>query len=524
MMRIALVGATNWPDVHLARHALAVLLPEAELVQLPAGTDPTPDVDGLWLLAPPLTADPRVHDTTTARALDLGLPLVGSVASDGAGASPFVAAVPGSRLAAITGEAPVALPPVSAGGRPARDYLTAPDTVWFCEAHRGPDAATVTAGGAPFVTLSDFPLATTTGLHPLLQAFATAVRERVASRTHTPWAPDGRGSGHLPPVAARQGSPFAPLPDDEPRSYVHQMRTGGYRWWRPLIALGAGLLTFGALAMTLSVLWFILDPSTLESGSAEDTDLTAPIPMLIGNLMLAALIPATLVATRVGHWRPMGKVWSVAGRIRWGWLGRATLVTTIIWGGYLAVVWVLSGEQPTARPEHWGWLVVITLLTTPLQAAGEEVAFRGGLMQGVGAWIKRPVVALVVSTVLSAALFALAHTSLDPWVLLDLAGMAAACCYLTWRTGGLEAAIVLHVVNNLVIVIGLTVLGGIQDAYVTDQTTSTFATAGLSVVATAIMTAILLWMARRSGIAPKKFGAPALSPSQSPEPSPIGSR
>lgn len=287
------------------------------------------------------------------------------------------------------------------------------------------------------------------------------------------------------------------------------MRTGGYRWWRPLLALGAGVFTYMVLGFVLSVLWFILDPSALESGTAEEADLSAPVPMLMGNLLLAALIPATLVATRVGHWRPMGKVWSVAGRIRWGWLTRATLVTTLIWGAYLAAAWVLSGEQPTARPDHWGWLVVITLITTPLQAAGEEVAFRGGLMQGVGAWIKRPIIALVVSTLLSAGLFALAHTSLDPWVLLDLAGMAAACCYLTWRTGGLEAAIVLHVVNNLVIVIGLTVLGGIQDAYVTEETTSTMGTAGLSVVATVIMTAILLWMARRSGIAPKKFGAPA---------------
>lgn len=510
MTRIALVGATDWPDVHLARRALAVLLPEAELVQLPAGTDPTSDVDGLWLLAPPLTADARVHDTTTARALDRGLPLVGPVASDGAGASPFVAAVPGSRLAAITGDtAPVALPPVPAGGRPARDYLTAPGTVWFTEAHRGPDAATVSAGGTPFVTLSDFPLATTAGIHPLLPAFATAVREHAAARTLAPSVPYGQGIGHRPPIVAGPGSPFAPLPDDEPRSYLHQMRTARYRWWRPLLALAAGLGTFLAISLFLSIVWLVLDPSMLETTDTADVDPVAPVTMLIGNLMLAGLIPATLVATRVGHWRPMGKVWSVAGRIRWRWLGRATVVTTILWGAYLAAAWVISGEQPSTRPDHWGWLLLITVLTTPLQAAGEEVAFRGGLMQGVGAWISRPVLALVVSTVLSAATFALAHTSLDPWVLLDLAGMATACCYLTWRTGGLEAAIVLHVVNNMIVVIGLTLLGGIQDAYVTDQTTSTADTAGLSVLATAIMTAILLWLARRSGIAPRTFGAPA---------------
>ena len=130
---------------------------------------------------------------------------------------------------------------------------------------------------------------------------------------------------------------------------------------------------------------------------------------------------------------------------------------------------------------------------------------------------ERPVVALVVGTVLSAATFALAHTSLDPWVLLDLGGMAVACCYLTWRTGGLEAAIVLHVVNNLVIILGLTMLGGLSDAYVTEETTSTAASGGLGVAATFVMTAILLWLARRTGVAPKGFGRPALSPGATPE-------
>lgn len=507
MTRIALVGAPDWTGAEIARRALGALLPEAKVRHLPAGAHPTPDVDGLWLLPPPVTADPQVHDATTAHALDLGLPLIGPVAGTGEGGTPLVQAVPGSRLAGLVGEQAVELPPATAGGRPARDYLTAPGTVWFAEAHRGAEAATVSAGGTPFVTLSDYPLATDAGIHPLLMAFATAVRERAGARARSgPWAP----AGPVPVAAPPAGPSFAPLPDDEPRSYVHQMRTRGYRWWRPFLALFAGVGTYLVLSVVLSLAWVLLDPSLLEaSGDPEEIDLVSPVPMLIGNLMLAALIPATLVATRVGHWRPMGKLWSVTGRIRWRWLGRASLVTLVVWGVYLVLMWFLDGGDVTERPPHWQWLLVITLLTTPLQAAGEEVAFRGGLLQGVGAWIRNPVVALVVGTVLSTALFALAHTSLDPWILLDLGTMAAACCYLTWRTGGLEAAIVLHVVNNVVIISLLTLVGGLEGAYVTEETTSTLGAAGVSAIATLLMTAILLWLARRSGIAPQKLGAPA---------------
>ena len=500
-LHIALVGAPEWAGIVHARRALHALA-EVEISHLPPGATPTADLDGIWLLAPPADAAPDIHDRTISWALHLGLPLVGPL-GPGDGASSSLRPVPGSRMAQALGTGPVELPTTESGVRGGADYLAPAGTVWVAEAHRGEAPAVVSAAGSPFVTLLDHPLATDAGLHPVLPGFVSAARARQAARL-------GVAAPRPTPVASVRDS-FAPLPDDEPRSYVHQMRTEGYRWWRPLLGLAVGIGTFVVLSMVLSVLWVVLDPSLLEtSGDVEEVDLVAPAPMLIGNLMLAALIPATLIATRVGHWRPMGKLWSVTGRIRWRWLGLASLVTLLVWGGYLLLMWALDGGTSAGeRPPHWPWLVVITLLTTPLQAAGEEVAFRGGLMQGIGAWIKNPVVALVVGTVLSAALFALAHTSLDPWILIDLGGMAVACCYLTWRTGGLEAAIVLHVVNNLVLIILLTLFGGLEDAYVTDQTTSTLGAAGISVLATAIMTAILLWLARRSGIAPKKLGAPA---------------
>lgn len=512
MTRIALVGAADWSGGDLARRALTVVLPEADVQHLPAGADPSPDLDGLWLLAPPVGSDPFVHDLTTARALDLDIPLVGSVASPDEGGTPLVRALPGSRLGSLVGEEAVHLPAAIAGGRPASDYVTAPGTVWFSEALRGAEAATVTAEGTPFVTLSDYPLATEAGLHPLLLGFAAAVRDRAARRGHPGGWASVPGPVHAPAPAARPQHGLRPLPDDVPRSYVHQARTQGYRWWRPLVALVLGVGVFVFFMMALLLGWYLIDPDTLEAGVSDPTalDLDGPVPMLFNNLMLAALIPATLVATRLGHWRPMGIVWSVVGRIRWGWLLRATVITTLLWGGFLVGTWFLTGQPTGELPEHQGWLIAVVLLTTPLQSAGEEVAFRGGVLQGLGAWIKNPVVAFVAAAAVSTALFALAHGSLDPWVLIDLGAMALATCYLTWRTGGLEAAIVLHAVNNVVIMVGLALVGGLADAFVMEETTSTAGSSAVSVVATLVMTLVLVQLARRAGLAPKKIGAPAL--------------
>lgn len=482
--RILLVTSPDWSEAARrdAEDALRHITPWATIEVVDIGTVPPPGTAGVWLMAAPAGASTDVHDATIGTALHLGIPLLGSLAVPEGG---------------------------PAGGRGAGELLAAPGTVWRPGAVGADGAPTLLrAEGHPFALLSAEPLTGPVGPHPRVGAFGRAVS------THASWQHPRPASGTPmyspdPDRRAERTASLAPLRDDGvERSYVHQMRTGDYRWWRPVLALAAGAMTFFVSMCVLGLVWFVADPEAFE-GSEVTLDVTDPVTMLINNLTLAALIPATLVATRLGHWRPMGKLWSVAGRMRWGWLARASLVTLVVWGGYLAAVWFLLGEEPTGSPDHVGWLVLITLLTTPLQAAGEEVAFRGGLLQGVGAWIRNPVVALVAGAVLSTAFFALAHMSLDPWILLELGSMAACACYLTWRTGGLEAAIALHVINNLVITVGLLLLGGLESAYVSQETTSDAGAGVGGLLANVVMTAILLHQARRAGVAPKGVGRPA---------------
>ena len=290
----------------------------------------------------------------------------------------------------------------------------------------------------------------------------------------------------------------------EPRTYVHQMRGPRYRWWRPLAALAVAVGVWVVSAALLSV------PALFLVGSEEEmVDPLNPWSSLTLNLLLAALTPATLAGLWVGFRRSPWRVLSVAGRLRWGWLGWCLLVVTPLWAAYLLVTWFVFEQEVLDRPESWGALLAITLLTTPLQAAGEEVAFRGGLVQGVGAWFRSPAVALVVTTVLSTATFAAAHGSADPWIVVELGSLAVAGCWLAWRTGGLEAVIVLHVVNNVLIMVTGILLGGLEASYVSAESEGSPVSAGLNVVATVVVTAVLLWLARRRGIAPRGWRTPA---------------
>lgn len=288
-----------------------------------------------------------------------------------------------------------------------------------------------------------------------------------------------------------------------PRTYVQQMRGPRHRWWRPLVAL----LVFAA---TWIVLAGILTTGFALGGQLADLEsLTLGVGTnLWMNLTLAAFIPAALVATRVGHRRPWGRLLSVTGRVRWGWMLRAIALVTPVWVAYLTISWFVFGQEVMPRPRDWVGLLVVSLLTTPLQAAGEEVALRGTLVQAVGAWIRHPWAALGVSTVLSTVLFVALHGSGNVWIWIEIGAMAVAGCWLAWRTGGLEAAFALHIVNNVTVTVAGLVFGGLEASYVDETTTSTPAAALLGLVVMAVASALLLRAAGRRGIVPAGHLAP----------------
>lgn len=323
--------------------------------------------------------------------------------------------------------------------------------------------------------------------------------------TDAPFAPPST-SWPAPPAALPHAGHERPEPVG-PRSYVHQMRGPGHRWWQPLVAL---LVSSIVAVVGIGLVLGVFAAAGLVTSEEQSMDVLDPMASLSGNLMIAALIPATLLGLRVGFGRGAGRVFSVAGRMRWAWLARCVGVLTPLWAAYVPIAWVAGGGQMLARPEHWAGLLVVSLLTTPLQAAAEEISMRGGLVQGVGAWLRSPVAALVVTTALSAALFALAHGSMDVWILVDLGWMAAVGCWLSWRTGGLEAIIALHVVNNLLVLsLGL-LTGGLEESYVDAGVTSTPGATLASVLATSLVALVLLRVARRHGIAPPGWREPAV--------------
>ncbi|MFC5267569.1 CPBP family intramembrane glutamic endopeptidase [Kribbella qitaiheensis] len=260
-----------------------------------------------------------------------------------------------------------------------------------------------------------------------------------------------------------------------PGTAFHRLaRTAKHRWWRPL--LGTAFLAAAAFLVTAAVVvcWEIAHALITGDFSEPAGDQLFPGDtenLAITLTMLGALIPVVPFTAWLIQRRPAWSIASVLNRIRWRWLLLCCLPAL----GYIVLSYVLgilvdAIFPPTDNATDSGsWVgfsafvgpALVILLLVPFQSAAEEFIFRGWLIQAVGAYgpddtngtgfvrrlklvLRTPWPALVVSS----GLFVSAH-GYTGWAMADIFLFAMVIGWLTIRTGGLEAAITLHALNNL---------------------------------------------------------------------------
>lgn len=347
-------------------------------------------------------------------------------------------------------------------------------------------------------------------------------------------APQYGVPGVVPPPQYWSAPPIAPAEPPSalpvaPREYHEFYRAPRFRWWRPLLALGmfAGSWFLAAMIFTIAALAYELalgdlDLDAMMSGGLPDS----PMLFLANNLALAAAIPLAWAAHRAVFGQRIGWLSSIAGRFRWGLFGRLAGFAVACYLVMMAIDLLISGwpQDLTIRPETW-FLLASVLLTTPLQAAGEEFALRGLAARSIGSWFAGSRAGLVVSTVVTSVVFMLLHGAGDPWLNVFYFSFAVLACILTWRTGGLEAAIALHVVNN---VLGMAFLPftGVEGLFDREAGVgSPLVLIQMAVVA--ISAAGMLWLASRAEVArsaaPGRIGVAWSSQGQSWARPPVGS-
>ncbi|MFG2932889.1 CPBP family intramembrane glutamic endopeptidase [Streptomyces achromogenes] len=283
-----------------------------------------------------------------------------------------------------------------------------------------------------------------------------------------------------------------------------------HQWWRPL----AGTLVVAVgyvLAVLVLMLCFLV--AGLALGYPEDADGWPEFGPVSGTaldlLSIAVGIPVLLLTVRWIGRRPAGTVSSVTGRLRRRWLGVCVLTAVPVLALSMGGMFLLPSDGGEAESQWVGWpafarALVMLLVLVPLQAAAEEYVFRGWLTQTAGAFLRSPWAALVPQSVL----FAAAHGWGTAWGFADLLVFGMCAGWLTWRTGGLEASIALHTVNNL---LAFGVSAAVVDGLASDETAADagWQTVVLDVAGIVLYTAAVTWWLRRR---PLQRTAPAPLP------------
>ncbi|MFD4952900.1 CPBP family intramembrane glutamic endopeptidase [Streptomyces sp. NPDC058451] len=297
-----------------------------------------------------------------------------------------------------------------------------------------------------------------------------------------------------------------------------------HRWWRPL--LGTVVLVVGSV-LVAGILYALVDGIGWAAGYPElpdgGTDF-GPIANTGLDLAFIALdlafialdLPLVLLVVLWLGRRPAGTVASVIGRPRWGWLGWCLLAAVPPMVLLPVVAGFLPGDEGDGGgSDVWaGWqtfLVSLAMLAVlvPLQSAAEEYVFRGWLLQAAGAYLRSPWLAVLPQAVL----FAAAHGWGTPWGFADLLVFAVVAGLLTIRTGGLEASMALHALNNL---LAFGVSAAYVDGLASDETAAdaSWQLALIDMASVLLFAAIVLRLARRRH--PQHLSAPPPEPTYAP--------
>jgi membrane protease YdiL (CAAX protease family) len=251
------------------------------------------------------------------------------------------------------------------------------------------------------------------------------------------------------PVPVAEGLPEVLPADGAPYPLI--LRGPTFSVGRSLLGVLAGLSLFVLLSQVISQLVVAIGWA-LTAADQQYADyfrsafaFERPIGMLGANLGIISLIGISVGLLAVLHRVRPRWLLSVQPGIRWRYLLICLAIALVSLNGVLLLS-QLGVDRPAIgmQPGFWGFLVVI-LLTSPLQAAAEELFFRGYLLQALGSLVAKPWFGVVVSSVV----FALLHGTQNWPLFIDRLAFGLLAATLAWRTGGLEAGIAAHVVNNI---------------------------------------------------------------------------
>jgi membrane protease YdiL (CAAX protease family) len=236
------------------------------------------------------------------------------------------------------------------------------------------------------------------------------------------------------------------------------------------------------------------------------TQEVTPFGLGMLNVVLALGIPIAFLVSWLLHRLKPRWLSSIGPRLRWRYLvacvGLAfvALIASVLVG---VVVPQPEASAPMGDVNEFttrtGYFLLVILLLTPWQAAAEEYVFRGYFTQAFGSLTADLWVSRCLAVGLPALLFAMAHGVQEPPVFFDRFAFGVVAGILVIATGGLEAAIAMHVLNNF-FAFGIALMFGDMTETLNASMSTSYWMIASTMTQSLVYLALATWVARTMGL------------------------
>lgn len=225
--------------------------------------------------------------------------------------------------------------------------------------------------------------------------------------------------------------------------YLALADAGRNAWWRYLLGVGV-----------IAASWLI--GGSQAYGLMLRAPLGAVTEFVAINASILTLLVAVVAVVVVLHRRSWRTLVTPYAQIDWRRMAQGAAVWAVLSLAFSVIEHLLYPGRYVWSLDLQRWLpfVLAGLLLTPLQCAAEELVFRGYVLQGLGRWLRRP----LLLAVLSGVIFTVPHLLNPEVAAYGLAIMAANyfvmglfLAIVALRDGRLELAIGAHAGNNLLL-------------------------------------------------------------------------
>ncbi len=269
--------------------------------------------------------------------------------------------------------------------------------------------------------------------------------------------------------------------------------------------LTIGITFIGGIFASISLLILIVVLYFLSIGSARyDTQmnfLNDPLMMLILiGISYGIFFLLFYLCVRFVHKKHFISLINTGKNIKWRRIIKGAGLWVGIMGFFTILSFIYQGGSLSFKFDFWPFIILLflSILIFPLQASFEEIFFRGYLMQAIGLITKKPVIPLIITTLI----FGLIHFNNGTDFTMSISIVISALIIglmlgiIVLGENGLETAMGVHIANNIYVALILNSSNSGLDglpSLITDQSTDPLSSIPLLILMVGIMIIILFW-------------------------------